>query len=323
MNRDVRDRILMPIAVPIGVLAVIGILVWSFSRILIAVGSAVAIAVALAASVDILLIAILVSGRKEGSSRMYIPLLGITAVALVGGGVYAAGRPPGPQGAEEKPGGAPAPTAFEIAAKNIQFDKQTITLTAAAPAAIAFRNEDQGIPHNVAIYTDEEAASSGGQALFKGEIFEGAATRTYRFTAPPAGSYYFHCDVHPAMKGTVEVVAGEAGGEPGGKPGGETGGSTGGVKVEARNIAFDTKELRLSSGGEAKIVFSNKDKGIPHNIAIYADRAAAESGSDALFRGETFPGVATRTYSFKAPPPGSYYFHCDVHPAMAGTVTVQ
>jgi plastocyanin len=44
------------------------------------------------------------------------------------------------------------------------------------------------------------------QELFKGDIVVGPISVDYTFTAPPAGTYPFHCDVHPNMKGTVTVA---------------------------------------------------------------------------------------------------------------------
>jgi plastocyanin len=43
-----------------------------------------------------------------------------------------------------------------------------------------------------------------------------------------------------------------------------------------------------------------------------------------LFRGDLVTGPATKDYTFPAPPPGSYFFHCDVHPTqMHGTLVVK
>jgi plastocyanin len=57
------------------------------------------------------------------------------------------------------------------------------------------------VPHNIAIYTD----SSLSEALFQGEIVTGPATAQYEVPPEPAGEYYFQCDVHPTMNGTVTV----------------------------------------------------------------------------------------------------------------------
>jgi plastocyanin len=41
--------------------------------------------------------------------------------------------------------------------------------------------------------------------LFRGDLVTGATTATYDIPALPAGTYYFQCDVHPTMNGTVVV----------------------------------------------------------------------------------------------------------------------
>jgi plastocyanin len=79
---------------------------------------------------------------------------------------------------------------------------------------------------------------------------------------------------------------------------------------------FSTDLLTLSSGGGTDVVFDNEDSGVPHNIAIYTDESASES----LFVGELVDGPKRVTYSVPALDPGTYYFRCDVHPQMHGTV---
>jgi plastocyanin len=91
---------------------------------------------------------------------------------------------------------APAETTIELTAANIKFDKSTITVPAGKPVIISFTNQDAGIPHNFAVYTD----SSASQSIFTGEIITGKASTTYTFTAPTArGTYFFRCDVHPTL----------------------------------------------------------------------------------------------------------------------------
>ena len=50
----------------------------------------------------------------------------------------------------------------------------------------------------MAIFTD----SSASQSLYQGEIFS-SATKVYDVPALAAGSYFFRCDVHPDMTGTI------------------------------------------------------------------------------------------------------------------------
>lgn len=66
------------------------------------------------------------------------------------------------------------------------------------------------------------------------------------------------------------------------------------------------------------IAFDNQDAGIPHNIAIFSGDPHSNPNAKVLFRGETFNGVAAG-----ALPPGTYHFHCDVHPQqMQGTILI-
>ena len=90
-----------------------------------------------------------------------------------------------------------------IAAENFGFSTETITVSAGAEVTIEFDNRDDGVPHNVAVYTD----SSASDAIFVGEIVTGPARATYALTAPETpGNYFFRCDVHPAMHGAFIVT---------------------------------------------------------------------------------------------------------------------
>ncbi len=44
-----------------------------------------------------------------------------------------------------------------------------------------------------------------GAELFKGEVFNGVATRVYDVPALDAGAYAFVCTVHPTMIGTLNA----------------------------------------------------------------------------------------------------------------------
>lgn len=105
-----------------------------------------------------------------------------------------------PSPAAEVPGGP-----VRIAAKDIEFDRKTFSLLANSDATIVFRNAET-TQHNVAIYRDAASGRAKQGALFTGEIFAGPGTREYQLKAPPAGTYYFQCDVHIGMNGTVKVT---------------------------------------------------------------------------------------------------------------------
>ncbi|WP_235808234.1 PQQ-dependent sugar dehydrogenase [Methanoculleus horonobensis] len=89
-----------------------------------------------------------------------------------------------------------------VAAEAFAFNTSTIPVPAGANVTMVFYNQDTGIPHNVAVYTDSSAA----EAIFVGDIITGPDQVTYTFTAPEEpGTYYFRCDVHPPMDGEFVV----------------------------------------------------------------------------------------------------------------------
>jgi plastocyanin len=107
----------------------------------------------------------------------------------------------------------------------------------------------------------------------------------------------------------------------GGGGGGEGGGGGGGTKVSetAKNIAYGSTSLSAPGNAAFTIVFDNQDAGTPHNIDIFSDEAMTQS----VFKGEVITGPAKADYNVPALQPGTYHFHCDVHPTqMEGTLTV-
>jgi plastocyanin/uncharacterized membrane protein len=105
-------------------------------------------------------------------------------------------------------GGVPECTPVPEAAVTVcAFDDQRfVPDRLAAPAGegfeVAFVNEDDGVQHNVAIYRDDSVEES----LFVGDLVQGPETVTYDVSALEPGEYYFRCDVHPQMDGTLEAA---------------------------------------------------------------------------------------------------------------------
>lgn len=96
------------------------------------------------------------------------------------------------------PAGPADPNAPTIVADALKFTATEVAVPAGKPFKLTFDNRE-GPPHNVAIYTDESAS----QVVYQGEIFGGPAVKVYDVPALDAGSYFFRCDVHPDMKGTL------------------------------------------------------------------------------------------------------------------------
>lgn len=91
-----------------------------------------------------------------------------------------------------------------LAAKGFAFNTSVITVPACSNVTINFDNQDAGVPHNFALFTDIQDTTN----LFRGQIITGPSTARYTFTAPcTPGDYHFHCDPHRnTMFGTFRVT---------------------------------------------------------------------------------------------------------------------
>ena len=85
-----------------------------------------------------------------------------------------------------------------VVANDLEYDTDTIVMPAGQDVSITLDNQDGGTLHNIAVYIDEDGER---EEVYRGELFEGEASKTYAFTAPPAGVYLFRCDAHPDMNG--------------------------------------------------------------------------------------------------------------------------
>ena len=74
----------------------------------------------------------------------------------------------------------------------------------AAPGkfTVNFDNKAAGIPHNFAVLT-----AAGGKQIAATKVASGPVQQTLPLDLK-AGTYYFQCDVHTFMNGTLAVVSG-------------------------------------------------------------------------------------------------------------------
>ena len=97
------------------------------------------------------------------------------------------------------PTGGECSTTIEIKAKDIAFDIDSFEVPADTDFCINFENQEN-IPHNVAIY-------DGGESVFTGDALDGVGSITYHVPGLPAGDYRFICEFHPqVMVGDVTVT---------------------------------------------------------------------------------------------------------------------
>jgi plastocyanin len=306
MKPALRDRLVLPVLLPVGIMIVIGAVLYGLSRVLLSLTPTAAWVTALVVAIGIVAAASFAAASKQVRISTLGAMVGAVAgVAMLAGGIalaVVAGE--GEEGEEE---GA----VVTLAAANIAFEPTSLTAPAAEPFTLQFHNQDAGVQHNVEIFSDPGFT---GEPAFVGEIVTGVRQVQYAVPSLEAGPYAFRCVVHPDMTGELEAVEGEGGGGEG--SGGE--GEGGGVTVVAQGTAFDTSTIELPPSAPTTITFDNQDAGVQHNIAIYTD----DTLSDELFNGEVITGPASVDYAVPAIDPGSYYFLCIVHPTMNGSVAV-
>lgn len=91
------------------------------------------------------------------------------------------------------------------------------------------------------------------------------------------------------------------------------------LSITAMNTKFDKDCLAVAAGQPFTIRFYNQDS-IGHSVAILPSHTSTQP----FFRGDIVTGPKAVTYSVPAlAAPGTYHFHCEVHPSlMMGTFIV-
>jgi plastocyanin len=193
----------MPLAA-FGLVLVIGL---SVSRVLLAVPESGSRLVALVVAVVILASGFIVAAQERIARAALIVLCSVALVAVVAAGI--AGLATGERHFDRRGGvataAASAPAVDISAAGTTSFDVTTLSFPANATVPLVFDNQTVGVPHNIGIYD-----RPGGKELFAGKIVTEPAKVTYDVPPLAAGTYAFHCDVHPNMAGTLTVAAAAA-----------------------------------------------------------------------------------------------------------------
>jgi len=239
MMGEFRNRVLVPLLVPLGALGLIAVLVLNYSRDLLAIGGGPAVVVAMATALAVL------GGAAWFSRRSGTPGRGLTALAVAGVLVVVAGFVGWARLDEEHPkasrtaGGAvqkPGPPDITIHAFDLGFTERRVT----APAGqIKIAEVDDGqIAHTLLLdgVPDFKLMVSG-----HGQQAEAPVTLT-------PGTYTYYCDVpghrQAGMEGTLLVT---------GTAGAGTGPS---LEVKAGDLFLAPKQAEVPAG-PVRITYRN------------------------------------------------------------------
>jgi plastocyanin len=119
---------------------------------------------------------------------MFLVLVSITAAALAAG----CGGGGGGGAASVPSGGASSGTASSISIRDFKFSPDTISVRSGARVRVT--NNDSA-PHT--------ATADDGHSFDSGTVQRGESAS---IQAPAAGSYAYHCTIHPFMTGTLVVT---------------------------------------------------------------------------------------------------------------------
>ncbi|MCJ7832243.1 MAG: cupredoxin domain-containing protein [Actinobacteria bacterium] len=339
MNKNTRDRLLLPILMPVGILGVILLVTVGFSRILLSLNAEAATTLALlAAGVVMGVAAVGATRRQMKGSSVFAAVAAIAgAVLFFGGVILALAGGPG----EEAAVGGPA-VEVNITAKNSLFVETNITVPVETALAVNLDNQDASVQHNVEVFDGPDA---NAPVIIDGEVITGPAKITYEVPPLVEGDYYFICKIHPTtMTGNIkadpaatavsyssEPVASPSAGptdQPTAEPTTEPTGKPTVLKlvapVGAVGTGYDQTSLEAKAGSAITIEFDNQDSGVPHDADVMSADPASDPAATKLFDGDVITGPATASYDVGPLDKGTYFFLCSVHPTtMNGILTVK
>ncbi|HET6744906.1 MAG TPA: cupredoxin domain-containing protein [Candidatus Limnocylindria bacterium] len=142
----------------------------------------------------------------RNAPRRTLPALIVLLALGVAACSSAASVTPLPSG-DEPPANCPRVEdgVIDLSAQDLQFSAPCMVAIAGEAFTIHFTNNDTQ-PHNVAAYAD----SSKANEFMRGEVISEGDSVDSEVEALDEGTYYFDCQIHPEMNGTLYVVAAEA-----------------------------------------------------------------------------------------------------------------
>ncbi|HWO94496.1 MAG TPA: cupredoxin domain-containing protein [Dehalococcoidia bacterium] len=302
-ERPLLDRLILPVLIPLGVLVVLAIVLYSLSRIFLGVSHDVAPAIAITISTFILLGAAYVATQPV-SREQIAGMLAVPVVAIVIGGVFGELAY---DGAEEEGGEAGGPTTVAMSMGDNFFDPDTAEVTAGVPITFNLTNDGQAI-HNMRIAGPDGEYDTDDDAVSDPDTVRAGETATLEYSFPEPGEYAFRCDFHPTeMTGTVTAEEGEAG--------------EGAQQVSMVDNAFEPEEVLVPVGTEVTIEAVNNGQAV-HNIRVAGPDGDFETDDDVVTVPEAVRGGETGVLTFTLPEGmDEMLFICDFHPTeMTGVI---
>ena len=288
--KELRDRVLIPLSIPLSAAVVIVIVVLNFSRILLAVeergSEAVATAIAIIVASGVLFGAAWFSARGEERSGRNISALVGAGLVLVMAGVV------GAEAIEEERRDAAAEAGKE------QLGEPDFTVTAGPGLTFAEKQLQTHSGKNVVEYKNADTAAHTllfeGVPGFKLEAPSKGATVKGEADFKP-GPYVFYCDIpghrQAGMEGTLTVAEGAGGAS----------GEAAAELVAKPGLRFEPPEIAVPAG-PVKVTLRNEDTQL-HTLSVEGQPKFKKL--EATGKGESASGTLDVG-------PGTYTLFCEV-----------
>lgn len=306
--RSFAATFVIPLAIPVIAAVVIFSILWSVSRILLAMPGDGATPIAILIAIGVLLLCAFVASAPRISKGTVYAVVGVPLIAIyiagIGSGIYLHNETPESNAAKLTP--LPAQ---ETTTDN-HFSATQFTFAAGGQVTINLKNNGSAV-HNFHIINAKDPSGND----IKSKNLAPGDTDALTFTLPGPATYSFRCDFHPTeMVGTIQLINATTGGEAG-----AAAGPPGQLTETATDNKFAPTSFTIDHGTKASLTLQNKGAAT-HNWHVL--NATQPDGS--AVKTDLTDGGKTATISFEIDQPGQYPYQCDVHPTeMKGTLTVK
>jgi len=296
--KEFKDRVLLPLLVPLGAMAIIVVVVLNVSRILLALeersGPHTVVAVAIIMAAAVLFGFTYASSRGEGMSSGAMSLMSVAGIMVIIAGFigFEAIQEDETNARKVAEGNKPANPDLIVHAFDIGFREKELKI---GPGKITIQEDNTGATAHTFVL---EGATSGRKL----SVPQGGATDQAVFDLQ-AGTYTYYCDI-PGHRGAGmegKLIVDPSAPPPGGGAAGGGGAAAGApLEIDAADLKLSPKEISVAAGPVA-VTYKNTGA-ITHTLVNEEDPSFKKISADS---GKT----ETETWQAK---PGTYTFYCDV-----------
>lgn len=211
-----RERVVLPVVIPLGVLAFALLVIYGLSRVYLEIRGDGATVLAAGIAIGVLIVSFYLANNPRASGAQIGGIVAVAALVLAGGTIWAVANEDETEAGPETPGVTATPEPGGNGGEQVidmtdnAFDVTELTATANEETVIQLVNKGAAI-HNVHVGTIDgdypvQFCTTGGETPCSDPArINGGSEGTLTF-ALPAGEYPFRCDYHPAeMTGTLTV----------------------------------------------------------------------------------------------------------------------